>query len=119
MHEDLTPEAYSTGGLNDPEVKRLEALAPITKEPAVTAGNRRAARLVVGTSSGTEIIDSGPVPGEPDQPLSTEAVEAKFVRYASASLDVDQAISMASSLLNAPFSSSVRHILAGGPSGVR
>ncbi|MBL6598939.1 MAG: hypothetical protein ISP41_08610 [Alphaproteobacteria bacterium] len=40
VHGDLGPDAYEEAGLNDPEVRRLEALVTITEDKAMTAAAR-------------------------------------------------------------------------------
>ena len=62
----LAPDAYSINGLNDPEIRRLEALVTITEDPTMTSENKRAARLIVGTPKGAETTVVDTVPGEPD-----------------------------------------------------
>ena len=109
---DLAPDAYNVSGLTDPEVRRLETLVTITEDPNMTSENRRGARLVVGTPKGTEPIGVDAVPGEPEYPLSVHDVEDKFIRYAAPVIGADRATDIASALLQAPLSSSVRDILA-------
>ena len=111
MHGDLTPEAYGEAGLNDPEVRRLEALVRITEDKTMTTEARRGARLVVGTPTGDEVMLSGAVPGEPDLPMTPAEVEAKFIRYAGPSLGVDRARRMAAALLASPLEAPVARIL--------
>ncbi len=82
VHGDLTPDAYTKTALNDPEVRRLEALVTLCEDKAMTAENRRAARLTVGMPSGRTETASGAVPGEQDLPMSAGEVEAKFNRFA-------------------------------------
>jgi 2-methylcitrate dehydratase PrpD len=110
VHGDLTPEAYDDAGLTNPEVRRLEELVRISEDRAMTAENRRAARLVVATPSGDQCTVSGVVPGEPDMPLSAKDVEAKFIRYAAPGIGAGRAKDMASALLNAPLTASVAEI---------
>ena len=110
---DLAPDAYNSSGLNDPEVRRLEALVTITEDLAMTSENKRAARLVVGTPNGTETTVADTVPGEPEMPLSLHDVEDKFVRYVTPVIGADRATGMASALLKTPLSSSIKEILTG------
>ena len=110
---DLAPDAYSINGLNNTEVRRLEALVAITEDPTMTSENRRAARLIVGTPNGAEAMVADTVPGETDMPLSVQDVEDKFIRYATPAIGIDHATDMATALLEAPLSSSVRDVLTG------
>ena len=107
----LAPDAYSINGLNDPEIRRLEALVTITEDPTMTSDNKRSARLIVGTPKGAETMVADTVPGEPDVPLSAHDVEDKFIRYATPVIGADRATDVASAFLQAPLSSSVRDML--------
>ena len=108
---DLAPDAYNSSALNDPEVRRLEALVTITEDLAMTSENKRAARLVVGTPNGAETTVADTVLGESEMPLSLHDVEDKFVRYVAPVIGADRATDMASALLKAPLSSSITEIL--------
>ena len=110
---DLAPNAYDVGSLNEPEVRRLEALVTITEEPQFSSENKRAARLTVRTAEGSETLAVMIVPGDADMPLSAREVEDKFVRYASPVVGTGRAGVLASALLEASLSSSLRDLLAG------
>ena len=105
---DLGPEAYHEDSLNNPEVRRLEALVTIVEETAFTQANQRAARLQV---NGAEIlVDS--VAGEPDYPLPMGQVEAKFVRYVAPVLGDIAARTAAQGILQAPLATSLPTLLS-------
>ena len=109
---DLGPEAYHQAALNDAEARRLEAMVNIVEEPAYTKANKRAARLTVTTAAGTEILLADRVPGDIDLPLPARDVADKFVRYVTPILGRTRAKALASSLSDAPLSSSLMDLLA-------
>ncbi len=84
---DLGADAYRTESLADPEVRRLEALVELVEAPGWDAAGTRAARLTVSDATGPRTINVEDVPGDRAQPLSAEAVLAKFTRYAGGTLD--------------------------------
>jgi 2-methylcitrate dehydratase PrpD len=78
---DLAPDAYRA--IDDPELRRLEALVELVEDPALTAAGRRAARLVAETSDGAVEAAADSVPGDPDNQMSEAQVVAKFHRLAA------------------------------------
>jgi 2-methylcitrate dehydratase PrpD len=74
---DLAPAAYRR--LDDPELRRLEALVEVTEDPGIAG---RGAVLHVDADNGafTERVDA--VLGDPGLPMGRAAVVAKFLRYA-------------------------------------
>ncbi len=84
---DLGADACRAENLADPEVRRLEALIELAEVPGWDAAGTRAARLTVSDATGPRTIHVEDVPGERTQPLSAEAVLAKFTRYAGGTLD--------------------------------
>ncbi len=77
---DLGPEAYLS--LDDPELRRLEALVELVEVKTLTDANRRGATLVAQTDAGTVESMADRVPGDPDNPLGEAAVGDKFKRLA-------------------------------------
>lgn len=81
---DLAPEAYRR--LDDPEIRRIEALVELVEDAALTRADRRGALLEVATDEGIfrETVDA--VAGDPEQAMTRAEAEAKFLRYAGAAL---------------------------------
>lgn len=77
---DLSPDAYRA--LDDAELQRLESLVELREDAAMTTQGRRAARLLVATAIGETRVDIDTVPGDPTNPMSATATEAKFLRLA-------------------------------------
>lgn len=111
VHGDLGPDAYEEAGLNDPEVRRLEALVTITEDKAMTAAETRGARLAVGTATGQIEVPSGAVPGEKDLPLSDAEVDAKFIRYAAPRIGDGRATDLARALRHGSFEAKLATVL--------
>jgi 2-methylcitrate dehydratase PrpD len=78
---DLAPDAYRA--IDDPELRRLEALVELVEDPALTDAGRRAARLVAETSAGAVEAAADSVPGDPDNQMTEAQVVAKFHRLAA------------------------------------
>lgn len=81
---DLGPAAYDH--LHDPEIRRLEALAALAEDAALTAAGRRGARIEVGTDACTFSATVAEVAGDPALPMRRPDVAAKFQRYAGPAL---------------------------------
>jgi 2-methylcitrate dehydratase PrpD len=108
---DLGPEAYDANALRDSEVRRLEALVSLVEDPVLTRNNKRAATLTVTTKKSRETITASQVPGDPDFPLTTAWVEAKFLRYSTPIIGADRAAEIASAVLNEPLSTPLNGIV--------
>jgi 2-methylcitrate dehydratase PrpD len=77
---DLAPDAYRA--IDDPELRRLEALVELVEDPALTAAGRRGARLEAETPDGISSAVVESVPGDPDNQMTEAQVVAKFHRLA-------------------------------------
>jgi 2-methylcitrate dehydratase PrpD len=82
LQGDLGPAAYTECALADPALRRLEALVTLEDEPAITASGQRGARLWVEVRGEALTEAAIGVTGDPDRPMSTEAVREKFLRLA-------------------------------------
>lgn len=98
-HGDLTPEAYLTDALQDPEVRRLEALVKVVRDEQLTGEGRRGATLTVCSAGGEETYSADRVPGDPALPMTEAEVSAKFMRYAGPHIGPDAAQAMSEALL--------------------
>lgn len=98
----MDPDLFRDHRLNDPELRRLEALVEIEAVPELGHDQRRAAQLQVETSDGkvfNQLIDA--LPGSPERPLAEEQVVEKFVRYSASSMDRTSAERFCAAVLNA------------------
>jgi 2-methylcitrate dehydratase PrpD len=98
---DLGPAAFTEAALADPLLRRLEALVVLREDAAMTRAGRRAARLVIGCGDAlfAEAVDG--VPGDPGRPMTAEAVQAKFRRFAAPLLGKDRAGGIATTIIEA------------------
>ena len=78
LHGSLTPQAYATNSLSDPEVQRIEALVQVVARPDAS----RSCTLDVTSGSATRTIRVDTVDGDPAQPMGEAEVAAKFRAYA-------------------------------------
>jgi 2-methylcitrate dehydratase PrpD len=84
MQGDLGPSAYTDAALADPALRRLEGLVELTEDTALTAAEKRGARLIVTLASGESHQASvGAIAGDPGLALDAEAVMAKCQRFAA------------------------------------
>ncbi len=79
----LGPEAYAAAVFADPEQQRLESLIEVESDQTMTG---RGATLMVTAGRGAERYDVTSVPGDPDQPLTSDEVRAKARAYMAPSL---------------------------------
>ena len=82
-HGGIEAGVYRGERFQDHELRRLEALVQIEPDEALGAQGRRGATLEVQAAGTTFRETVGAIPGDPEQPLSAEAVRAKFMRYAA------------------------------------
>jgi 2-methylcitrate dehydratase PrpD len=94
----LAPDAYSDAALADPELRRLEALVELAADPALSG---RGATLTVTTDAGIWRGGSADSADDPERPMSADAVEQKFRRYAAPLLGARVA-AVADLILRAP-----------------
>jgi 2-methylcitrate dehydratase PrpD len=81
---DLGPSAYTDAALADPALRRLEGLVELTEDTALTAAEKRGARLIVTLASGESHQASvGAIAGDPGLALDAAAVMAKCQRFAA------------------------------------
>jgi 2-methylcitrate dehydratase PrpD len=84
MQGDLGPAAYTDAALSNPALRRLEALVELTEDAALTAAEKRGARLIVTLANGESHQASvGAIAGDPGLALDAEAVLAKCQRFAA------------------------------------
>jgi 2-methylcitrate dehydratase PrpD len=84
MQGDLGPSAYTDAALADPALRRLEGLVELVEDTALTAAEKRGARLIVTLVSGAcHQVSVGAIAGDPGLALDAEAVLAKCQRYAA------------------------------------
>lgn len=98
----MDPDLFRDHRLNDPELRRLEALVEIEAVPELGHDQQRAAQLQVETSDGkvfNQLIDA--LPGSPERPLTEEQVVEKFVRYSASSMDRTSAERFCAAILTA------------------
>jgi 2-methylcitrate dehydratase PrpD len=93
----LGPEAYAAAAFADPERRRLEDLVVLEADAAMTG---RGAQLTVSDANGEETYTVASVPGDPDQPLSPDAVRAKAMAYMAPSLGMAGAAEVADAILD-------------------
>ncbi|MBL8644706.1 MAG: MmgE/PrpD family protein [Rhodospirillaceae bacterium] len=97
-HGTLGPEAYAASVFTDPEHARLERLITLHVDPAIA---HRGARLVVKTKDGHETYETATVPGDPENPLSTEAATAKALAYMTPVIGTSRANAIVAHVLHA------------------
>jgi 2-methylcitrate dehydratase PrpD len=84
MQGDLGPAAYTDAALADPALRRLEGLVELTDDTALTAAEKRGARLIVTLASGEcHQASVGAIAGDPGLALDEAAVLAKCQRFAA------------------------------------
>ena len=84
MQGDLGPSAYTDAALADPALHRLEGLLELTEDTALTAAEKRGARLIVTLTSGEcHQASVGAIAGDPGLALDEAAVMAKCQRFAA------------------------------------
>jgi len=106
---DITPDAYSLAAIQDPLACRLESQIELveTREFA-----RRAASLRVDTDQATFLTTVDRVDGDPDQPMTTDAVLRKAVSLISTSTTVARAESYARRWLEASVDMPIRELIS-------
>lgn len=87
---DIDPATYDAASFNDGELRRLEALVELRVDDDLTRRRQRGATLAVH-ADGVDIERTvTTIAGDPAQPLTEAQVEAKFMRYAGASVPAAQ-----------------------------
>ncbi len=71
---DLGPAAYTEAGLNDPEVRRLEALIVLEIDEDMTRTETRGATLTIQTGHARTSASVTTIPGDPGRPFGADAV---------------------------------------------
>jgi len=107
---ELGPEAYGRERMEEPEIRRLEALVDLVADPLF--GPRRGARLFVETEGGEAVqyaVDT--VPGDPGQPLGEGEVVEKFIRYACPSLGEACSARLADAVVKGSLDQRIRALL--------
>jgi 2-methylcitrate dehydratase PrpD len=88
------PEAFTSAALSNPRILGLAAKTTITADPEFTAMTpaQRPARVVLTFADGTqrEAMVTGSK-GDPDQPMSSDELEAKFHRLADPAIGASSA----------------------------
>lgn len=83
---DLSPAAYTDAALTDPALRALEQQVELHEGAIFTAEGRRAAKLSVTLPDGRVLTATAEsVDGDPDRPMSREAIERKMRRYLESS----------------------------------
>lgn len=108
----LGPEAYDADALRDPEINRLEALMVVEDTGAFDTG--RGARLRIVAQGRETSLSVDQVDGDPDQPMSRDAVVAKFLQLATPRLGAEVASDVASRIMDAPLAQPLSRVLNGG-----
>lgn len=107
----LGPEAYTAAALANPEIIRIERLINVRPRPGPTADHRYATLHVTSSSGDKETIHVDNVAGDSDNPMTVDAVMAKFVAYTSW-LDADwQPEAVASAIVGGPLDASLSHVI--------
>jgi 2-methylcitrate dehydratase PrpD len=84
MQGDLGPSAYTDAALADPALRRLEGLVELSEDTALTAAEKRGARLIVMLANGEcHQASVGAIAGDPGLALDEAAVMAKCQRFAA------------------------------------
>ncbi len=84
MQGDLGPSAYTDAALADPALRRLEGLVELSEDTALTAAEKRGARLILTLAGGESHQASvGAIAGDPGLALDGAAVLAKCQRFAA------------------------------------
>lgn len=76
---ELGPDSYS---MQDAEVQRLEKLVDLVEDPALSRAGKRGATLALEIGGETLEQTVERVAGDPAQPMTREALLAKYARYA-------------------------------------
>ncbi|MGI9128734.1 MAG: MmgE/PrpD family protein [Roseomonas sp.] len=84
MQGDLGPAAYTDTALADPALRKLEGLVELVEDTALTAAEKRGARLIATLADGeSDQASVGPIAGDPGLALDAQAVMAKCQRFAA------------------------------------
>ena len=105
---DITPAAYSQAALHDPLASRIERDMSVIETREFS---RRAARLRVDTDGASFVTTVDRVDGDPDQPMTSEAVLGKAVGLISSSVACVDAGSFSRRWLEASSDTPVRNLL--------
>ena len=103
----LDPASYTEAALQDPLVRRLEALVSLRSDPERTAATHRGCTLTVTADGQTWRHQVDTVPGDPGTPMSRHEVRAKFEAYAAPVLGTRHARAIAARLLDGPLDAPV------------
>lgn len=109
---DVTPAVYSIEALGDPLACRIERDLVLVE---TTEFSRRAARLQVDTDQASFMTTVDRVEGDPDQPMSSEAVLRKATDLISPSASVGDAEAYARRWLDATSDTPVRAVFKLAP----
>jgi len=83
---DLGPEAFSADALSNQKIRQIESIISVKSAPALGKDGIRSAILDITTENKTYKAFIDRVIGDPDMPMSSKEVVAKFLRYSVPSL---------------------------------
>jgi 2-methylcitrate dehydratase PrpD len=107
----LGPMAYDLDTLADDEIRRLESLVVVEDTDRFSTG--RGAHLTITRDGAETSIEIDRVDGDPDQPMATADVIAKFERFAAPRLGAANAAALANRIVYAPLDQSLGDVLNG------
>jgi len=107
----LGPDAYDVNALRDPEINRLEALTVVEETGAFDTG--RGATLTIEANGRETNVSVDRVDGDTDQPMTREAVVAKFLKFATPRLGAETAVDLAHRIVDTPLSQPLTRVLSG------
>ena len=97
---DIEPATYEAGRFDDAELRRLEALIEVREDEALTRQQQRGATIEATTAGGRVERSVTRIRGDPEEPLTADEVEAKFLRYASAGVATASCTAFAAAMRN-------------------
>lgn len=112
VHGGIEADVYRSGNFNDAELRRLENLVVIEPDPQLTAANARGASLTIEAGGATFEQRIGAIKGDPEMPMTSAEVHAKFLRYSMGEVTDASAQAFADAILDADASTNVRELWA-------
>ena len=103
--------AYDVETLADDEIRRLESLIVVEGTDRFSTG--RGVHLTITRDGAETSIEIDRVDGDPDQPMATADVIAKFERFAAPRLGAANAKALANRIVYAPLDQSLGDVLNG------
>jgi 2-methylcitrate dehydratase PrpD len=102
VYGELSSNAYDQAGLDDPEVRRIEAMIEVVEDARLTAAEQRGCTLEVAAAGKVWSHTVTNVPGDRETPMTQDEIIEKFFALAEPVIERRAAGALIDHILRAP-----------------